>query len=588
MAEDLFSGFEDIYSDKGDWWEEPLTFREFTESPEHMNIKLTDVQYSWFEDLLGPDPKKVFTEHRVKNVMAILAGKGSGKDLCTSNFLNWVFYLLLCMENPTDYFGLLGPEEKIDIVNVAQNQGQSIRVFFKRFTDRIKRWPWLKKHYQIEDHKKILNPELTEPRDTVHILDASLTLDNNPIRFWSLHSGSQSYEGFNILCFVIDEGSAFPNYVMYDKDGNEIIRSRADDMLDVLKSSAESRNWEWFGFLISYPREKNCFQMRMYREGQEEDSNIMSCKYSQFECLPPSKYSGEWVEWQGYRIPKERLKTAKKDPADFKLKYLCEVEETARKFFNKAFVDEVFDSSLQFIGEFQDEVKETENHRLYTYKYLDHWNNHPMYDYVLAGDYSTVNDRTSMAIGHAIPIEQTDPALKGFDKKVIIDLILMWQPDKKKGILVSHASIRECLKEILYHFNIVYASLDQLESALTLEDINTIGITADKHNINDDDYRRCKNLVEAGLLVCPPYPLLKDEFNNVEYFPKRHRVDHTSDGSKDVLDTICQVCREIYTKNIFSDVKMEVGANPFAPQYNEDEKVNPNDWSALIPNFVIR
>ena len=193
-----------------------------------------------------------------------------------------------------------------------------------------------------------------------------------------------------------------------------------------------------------------------------------------------------------------------------------------------------------------------------------------------------------MAIGHAIQIEQTDPALKGFDKKVIIDLILMWQPDKKKGILVSHASIRECLKEILYHLNIVYASLDQLESALTLEDINTMGITADKHNINDDDYRRCKNLVEAGLLVCPPYPLLKDEFNNVEYFPKRHRVDHTSDGSKDVLDTICQVCREIYTKNIFSDVKMEVGANPFAPQYNEDEKVNPNDWSALIPNFVIR
>lgn len=582
MQEDLFSCFDNINSDTIEWWQEPLSFRAFVESKEHLNLRLTDVQYGWFEKLIGDDPTKVFRRSTQKHIMAILAGKGSGKDLCTSAFLDWVLYLLLCMENPTEYFNLVGAEEKIDIVNVAQNQSQSIRVFFKRFTDRLKRWPWLKKNFLLNDHKKILNPEVTNPRDTINILDASLTLDASPVRFWSLHSGSQSYEGFNILVFVIDEGSAFSNYYMYDKDGKEIVRSRADDMLAVLKSSAESRNWQWYGFLISYPRSRDCFQMRKYKEGQLPDSDIMSVRNTQFESLPASKYSGKWVEWQGYMIPEERLKSANEDPADFKLKYLCVAEEFVRKYFDPMTVKPVFKSSLDFIATTVDTIRTSPTGVKYLYKEITNWKQFEQKEYVLVGDYSSVSDRTSVLVAHAEDISEEQVELTGFKKRMVIDLILVWQPDKKNKVLVSHASIINCIKDILYTLNVVYASLDQLESAYTLESINMQGIMAEKHNVNDADYARLKALLGVSLVDCPIFLLLEFEFNNVEYFPKRHRVDHTSDGSKDVLDTVCQAARILYTKEIRGSVHIEVGDNPWFLAEQEQESSSIDDWSSIL------
>lgn len=587
--EGLFDGFNNIYSTKSEWWEEPLTFRQFCHSSDHMAVDLTETQYKWFEDLVGTDPKKMFQGRRLKHIKCILAGKGSGKDLASSMFQNYVFYVLLCMTSPTEYFNLPGIEESIDIVNVAQNESQSIKVFFKRFTDRLKRWPWLKRHYHVSDKGKILNPDLKDPRDVIEVLTATVRTSNGPIRFHALHSAAQGYEGLNILMFTIDEGSAFPTYIQYDKDGKAKERSTADDILDVVKSSSESRNWNWFGVLISYPRSPKCFQMRMYEEGQDPESDIMSSKHAQWECLPPEKYSGEWVEWEGYRIPKERLKTAKKNPADFKLKYMCITTDVVSKFFNKEFVKRIFNPNRNFIGEFVDDIKEVkEMGRTYSYKYLDHWNNIPNVEFVFAGDYSTVSDRTSIMLAHSEKIDQQDPALKGYDKKVVVDLILIWQPDKKKAILVSHGSIRECVAEILYALNIRFAGLDQLESSLALETFTDAKIPNKKHNVNDDDYIRLRTLTEADLIVCPEFPLLEEELLNIQYYPKkghRGRVDHPTEGSKDVADTLAHVARIIYTEDVTSNVMIETSSNPFSGDKEQPDSVD--DWSGLIPGMGI-
>jgi hypothetical protein len=200
-----------------------------------------------------------------------------------------------------------------------------------------------------------------------------------------------------------------------------------------------------------------------------------------------------------------------------------------------------------------------------------------------------------LCIAHGEEVDQStvDPAFRGFNIDVFIDLILIWQPDRKLNILVSHASIKECIAEILHTLSIKHASLDQLESSLTLEEMNTYGIPADKHNINDDDYIRLKGIVEANRFHCPVFPLLSNEMENVQYFPNRHRIDHTSDGSKDVLDTICQAARILYTKNLSMNLNMHVGGNPFSLHPDSEGETTDDlikkalDWSYLIPGYNI-
>ena len=75
---DIFSNSE-AYDQ--DWKYEPLTFKEFVESPEHFNHPgLTQRQYDAFSSLVGNNPKKVFSSDRIpikdKNIKTILWGKG--------------------------------------------------------------------------------------------------------------------------------------------------------------------------------------------------------------------------------------------------------------------------------------------------------------------------------------------------------------------------------------------------------------------------------------------------------------------------------------------------------------------------------
>ena len=140
------------------------------------------------------------------------------------------------------------------------------------------------------------------------------------------------------------------------------------------------------------------------------------------------------------KIPLKYLKTANSDPQGFKLRYACIAEDTLTKFFIKETIPPCFSTDLHFIGEFTDSIKVTTTGMQYRYKMLDHWiENVADRDYVFAGDYSTVGDRTSLCIAHGEEVDQStvDPAFRGFNIDVFIDLILIWQPDRKLNILVS-------------------------------------------------------------------------------------------------------------------------------------------------------
>ena len=59
-------------------------------------------------------------------------GKGSGKDFSSTVGCAYLVYKLLCLKDPSRYFGK-PTNDAIDIMNVAINAQQAKNVFFKGF-----------------------------------------------------------------------------------------------------------------------------------------------------------------------------------------------------------------------------------------------------------------------------------------------------------------------------------------------------------------------------------------------------------------------------------------------------------------------
>ena len=195
-------------------------------------------------------------------------------------------------------------------------------------------------------------------------------------------------------------------------------------------------------------------------------------------------------------------------------------------------------------------------------------------EYFLAGDFSKIGDRTVLGIGHGVQVDE----IQTFNKRLIIDQLIIWQPDKKNKIYVSHESIHDVIDDILYNLFISRASFDQLESQLIIEKLSRAGIKTDNHNINDDDYTFLRTLMDLGLVWTYPFDLLKKEAMTVRYFQKRRRVDHTNTTSKDVLDVVCALARLLYKEDVKSDISMDT--------VQEKQVDFSTDWSVLIPNLI--
>lgn len=113
-----------------------------------------------------------YTKNEVINVL----GKGAGKDLMAEISCAYVVYKLLCLKDPARFFGK-PPGDAIDIVNVAINADQAQRVFFKGFTNIIKRAPWFA-------------GKVVAPKQRVYEFDKSISVHSG-------HSEMEAFEGLN-------------------------------------------------------------------------------------------------------------------------------------------------------------------------------------------------------------------------------------------------------------------------------------------------------------------------------------------------------------------------------------------------------
>ena len=248
----MFEEFADMLSDSP-FTETPVDVETFVESEKYLNLPpLSKYQYNLVEamsqiykekDLVaiyGDDQGRRHHQKWTKREVIMMLGKGSGKDFTSTVGVAYVVYKLLCLKNPTGYYGV-APGEAIDIINIAINAQQAKNVFFKGFKNKIRRSPWFEgKYYSKTD---------------------SIEFDH-AITVYSGHSERESHEGLNLFIAILDEISGFGEGTALTGEGKT-----AANIYKAFRGTVDSR-FSQYGkvVLLSFPRYENDFISFKYDE----------------------------------------------------------------------------------------------------------------------------------------------------------------------------------------------------------------------------------------------------------------------------------------------------------------------------------
>lgn len=549
-------------SDDGPVWrDEPVSLAEFIQSPEYCNLPqpLTPEQYKAAIAVLGEDPKRIFTRESGTgiSVAVLLWGKGSGKDYTISILQLYCIYVILCLEEPQLYFDQ-APGEPLDVINVAYNAEQAKNVYFLKFLERLKRCAWFRKHFDLVQSGRLIEKRKEHSWGQVTMGATSVVFPGN-IRAISESSENESYEGYNIIVWIMDEASAF-------KSAKKIANAR--NIYGTLKSSANTRFiGKWKGFVLSYPRSEDewDFTTQLYEESLTDPSMYGSRKYS-WEVAPATAYpGGNFFTFEHKReneiitieVPEMLRGEFERYPEESLGKFCCMPGRSQGAFFElvgsipRAFTDR----PPIFVTE--EIVVEKWNNDKLLFRGIGHnivdWNvrtfDNSTYQYVIHVDVGLTGDSAALVLAHGEPILVEVQNVNGsteklWTHKVVEDAHVVWAPDKKRSLRVSILNIETIISQIADKVPIAVVTYDRWNSAASVEALAMKGIMAREHNINRLDYDLLKSVIYSGDIELLEDPLTEFELSQLRR-AEGGKVDHPEGGSKDLSDSLAGVTRLI-------------------------------------------
>jgi hypothetical protein len=559
------------------WIEIPIPFPQFVTDAYHMGqAALTPVQQYDIEKVLGSDPLKIFSGGSSVNLGVLLWGKGSGKDWVCSMIQCYIIYVLMCMRDPAGYFRL-ARGFWLDCINISISKDHGEQIYYEYFKDKITHWPWLWNRYSVYEGNKLLIAEGNKKGKTrVDIIDGMIEFHDKKIRAVTKGSDANLSEGFSPIFFVCDEFAAF-------KDHTETMNG--DKILKTLKSSATSRfGFNFKGFLISWPRAKNDCMMRQYdkaikqKKDDETGANMYGSRHTTWEVRPEGSFGKRgYFEFKGMKIPMEFWQDFQDDPEDASSKYLCmppEVEDAFFKFQDRILEcirlrkPPLFTTQSTII---ERHVKDINTDKPVLRKYIGQVFE-TVFDRSLATrkiprvihvDCGLVKDNAAMVVAHGEDIqiqeydEETGKMVPTHKIKVVVDAIIIWQPNKSENLQVSINNIETLIIDVAKIYKIVKVSYDQWNSQSSLETLQGLNIAAEMHTINDHDYGELKTMIYNNAVELLPnsymgpdqelHPYQEGEMLLQELLQLRllngKRVDHPKEGSKDIADCLAGVNR---------------------------------------------
>lgn len=474
--------------------------------------------------------KETYTE------IILQIGKGAGKDYTSSIAITYVIYLLLCLKDPSGYYGM--PEgTHIDLINIAINGEQAKNIFFKYVKQRLKSCPWF-----VGKYRQPIAPNQVE-------FDKGITL-------YSGHSEREAFEGLNLFMAILDEISGF---ALESNTGNDRANT-AHATYEMYRDSVDSR-FPDFGkvSLLSFPRFEGDYIQQKYDKGNEElkmdpavaEKETVLRTYT-FKIDPdlPDGYEGNelTIEWEEdhiirYTSPKtfalrrpswdvnplrdiESYKAAfVRNKGNALGKFACMPSNLETGFFkNTQAIEDAFDydNGVDEDGIFDPNFRADPEKKYYIH--VDLAQKHDYCAVALAHCEKWVNVDIGNFTGEPYPY-------------IVVDAVRWWTPTKDKS--VDFKDVRNYIVSLKRRgFNIELTTFDRWNSHDTMTYLSeNHGMETELLSVALKHYQDFQTVMYDRRLEGPDIPLLKKELAQLRII--KDKIDHPRTGSKDLSDAVC-------------------------------------------------
>ena len=535
MSLDLSNFIEAL--DENPFEEEPVDVRTFVRSKDFLGQpELSDIQYTLvetmsqiyrMEDLIRLMGDRAGREHHAKytkSEVILQCGKGSGKDFTSTVGMAYLVYKLLCLKDPSGYFGK-PTGDAIDLINIAINAQQAKNVFFKGFRLKIERSPWFAGKYEA----KMDNIEF----------DKAVTV-------YSGHSERESHEGLNLMIAILDEISGFAHE---SASGNEGAKT-ADNIYKAFRASVDSRFPDYGKVvLLSFPRFKGDFISQRYEEViNEKEVIIRTHDFVMNEELGDqegNKYTVEWDEDHivSYKFPGMfAIKrptwdvNPTRDIDDFKLAFYTDPGDALMRF---ACMPQ-YQSDAFFKQRDKLEQAMTLPNPVDKFKRIEpRWQPDADTTYFVHADLAQKHDKCAVAISHV----EKWVEMKTFNDytqvvpMVVTDMVAWWEPKIEGPVDLSEVknwiiSLRRT------GLQLGRVTFDRWNSFDIQNELKSVGIKTDTLSVGKKHYEDMAMLIYEDRLVMPHLDLLLEELSELKIVSDK-KVDHPRKKSKDLADAVC-------------------------------------------------
>jgi hypothetical protein len=482
---------------------------------------------------------------RMVNFITLQYGKGSGKDHLARISSMRIAYLLLCLRNPQDYYGI-PMQDTIHLLNVASSSAQAQQAFFLPITRAVRRG-WFEGR--------------CEPRQNV------ISFEKN-VEAISGHSDAETQEGLNLMLGIADEIDAFKSRkeMAVGRRGasqREPTKS-AEGILDMMRTSGSTRFTSTYkNVRISYPRFLGSTIQRLTDEARADIAlhGVDSRHY----------VSGPLATWEvNPRVPGKEAFAADyaEDPVMARAKYECKPARAMNPYFrNHQAIDSCFQAVAMMPVVVDYSREQGHDSAVWVPRYGFAPDFYPVRGarYSMHADLAVTGDRAGVAMAHVVQYSEHETIAEDADgaphpireirPHVKVDFVIAYEADASanppREIQLRWA--RQLAFELIRRgFNVARFSFDHYQSKDSMQILAGRGIEIAKvsTDASEEPWRNLRDVMYEGRLIMkrpagngpePPNYLLRDELLGLTRL-SNGKIDHPAHSSKDMADALaCSV-----------------------------------------------
>jgi hypothetical protein len=528
------------------------------------------------------------TISRVRRAM-VTGGIGIGKTTFASIALPYMVHWVSCLKDPQDFFNLL-PGSRIAFMEMSTSEGQAKEVMFGDIKARIENSRWFVNNCQFDPDFK------------------------NQLRFpkniWVLpgNSAETTFEGYNILAGILDEGDS--HKVTQQKDyaeaGYDTIHSRIDSRF----TDPETGDHKGLLIVIGQMKKANGFMAKKKAE-LEKDERASVTVMTIWESLGWDKFTNPDGTRQSFFYDTVRKQILPDGIAKLiENRNLMEVPTSYRKSFENnpekalrdlagippltadpfiSLVDRIDEATAAWVEMYGETSPVTESCTAPTF--IKGWrasNSLPRAAHLDLA-YSADGDALGLAMGHVPEVVEIDG-----ERKPVIVFDFLLRMKAAPGTEIMLADIRRLiymLKDDL-GFRLKMVTMDGFQSTDTRQQLvkrrfEVEYVSVDKqllpyHDLREAIYERRIKFPKYVTQVNPgdgtTLEIARKELT--ELTDNGKKVDHPAKGSKDVTDAMAGV---VYT--LMSDKRYKRGVRSTSSSVPEEDAPKPSAQQngSLVP-----